>query len=212
MYEDLKNIIIEAANDRGVLIDEKKLRSKIEKNIHPLNMHDEIKIDTIDDLINKINLDPSIETIISNNSLTELIKKQSTYYPDIDKIIIIGDRDRQSFVDKQYDRVLDLIKDRNIDLIISNPCLEFWFLLHYTDAKEINKKEWNSLPDAAQLVINELKKFETKYKKTNINIRNYIGKEDTAIKNAKLYSTNLVDLKNNIGTNMEKLFEILKEM
>lgn len=175
-------------------------------------MHDEIKIDTIDDLINKINLDPSIETIISNNSLTELIKKQSTYCPDIDKIIIIGDRDRQSFVDKQYDRVLDLIKDRNIDLIISNPCLEFWFLLHYTDAKEINKKEWNSLPDAAQLVINELKKFETKYKKTNINIRNYIGKEDTAIKNAKLYSTNLVDLKNNIGTNMEKLFEILKEM
>lgn len=216
MYVDLEKIILDVCCKENILIDQNKIHSKIEKYINSKkkNMHDEIEFSVVKDLLVKITkvFEMNIASIINSDSIIDLIKKQSTYCKEVDKIIIVGDRDRKSFVDNQYESVLSLIKNKNIHLIISNPCIEFWFLLHHTDALTIDKSEWASAQNAANLVFTELKKYDHAYKKNNSNFGNYIQNKSIALENVKLYSEKLSDLKEKIGTNMRDLFEIINEM
>lgn len=53
------------------------------------------------------------------------------YVADYDKISFIFDRDPQSFKENQYDSVRKLCDENRFQLYITNPCFEFWLLLHF---------------------------------------------------------------------------------
>lgn len=216
MYNDLFEIFYGICVCKKLVVPRDKLRSKIESFVSSIgaNMHSEIKEEAIPSLMARLNsgiLNDSIdEPMISE--LKGLIKEQSTYDPSIDEIIIIGDRDRQSFTDTQYDEVLERIAGENVILIISNPCIEFWFLLHYTDCKDIDKTDWNIAKDAAERVIKELKVFDKKYKKNAIDVNKYLGKSSMAVKNSQNYATTALALKDKIGSNMADLIALVKRI
>lgn len=56
-----------------------------------------------------------------------------TYDPETDRICLIADRDRGNFRTPQYEAVLQTCRDNHIEFYPTNPCFEFWLLLHYDD-------------------------------------------------------------------------------
>ena len=93
-----------------------------------------------------------------------------------DRAYCIFDTDIKPAKDKQIISTIKLAKDNNIIPIVSAPCIELWFLLHYDyTTAEINSDE----------VITRLKKFYPKYEK-NCNIYPEIkDRVDIAISNSK---------------------------
>ncbi len=217
MYESLVDIIYDASSKKEIIINKKKLKSKLESILskHNKNLHDEIDFDSISDVLNEIqksSLFNNLKDIVNEKLLISLIEEQSTFCKDIDTIVIIGDRDIGSFKDNQYDDVLIKTKENNITLIISNPCIEFWFLLHHTNAEEIDKTNWEKDDKSAQYVYDALKKYDSSFNKKFFNVDDYIKKTEIAIQNARKYCTSLEGLKNNIGTNMEDLYHLVDKM
>lgn len=93
-----------------------------------------------------------------------------------DKAFCIFDTDANPDKEEQVLKAIELAKDKNIVPIISTPCVELWFLLHYDYSTAIIDND---------AVIKKLKKFYPKYEK-NCNIFPSIkNKTYTAIDNAK---------------------------
>lgn len=216
MYDDLVNIIIEVCNKENYVISEVKLKSKIESHLSKMNknMHDEIDKNEIQNIVKYLdstNLFNNMSGLIRENDLIKLIKKRSTFDSLYDQIIVIGDRDKESFTSLQFDLVVSIVEHKNIKLIITNPCIEFWFLLHYSDCLDIDKEKWYE-KDAAKYVLKELKTFDTSYRKNRFNVNKYISKTDVALSNLKNYTSDIFELKENFGSNMNELIEIVNNM
>lgn len=138
------------------------------------------------------------------------IKKASNFL-DGDKLCIIVDRDKQSFTDSQYDVLLEAEKNNEIKFCITNPCFEFWLLLHFSDCTEYDK---------ILLVNNEkignrtyiekclMEKLGGSYSKTRLKFQdNYKDRIRIAIENSKKYSLIIKELKEKIGTTIGLLIE-----
>ena len=86
-------------------------------------------------------------------------------------------------VDERYENIKEVIKEAkkdNIKLAISNPCFEYWILLHFKKTRPIYSK--------CNPIINELKKHIQNYDKNDRKIYNKISQlEIEAIKRAKEY-------------------------
>lgn len=95
---------------------------------------------------------------------------------DDDKAYCIFDTDINPEKNIQIEKAIELAKEKNIIPIVSSPCVELWFLLHYKyTTATINGDE----------VIEKLKKYYPKYEK-NCNIYPDIkDRTNIAIKNAK---------------------------
>ena len=93
-----------------------------------------------------------------------------------DKAYIVFDLDTNINKNKQIKEAIDLANQNNIIPIVSTPCIELWFLLHY---------EYTTATMNNDEVIKKLKKYCPKYEK-NYNIYKEINQNtNTAIKNAK---------------------------
>ena len=77
-----------------------------------------------------------LETVLKN-----IENKQITYSEDIDKMCLIVDRDKKSFKEEQYNYVKEECERKNFKLYVTNPCFEFWLLLHFDEVHLINKEE-----------------------------------------------------------------------
>ena len=134
---------------------------------------------------------------------------------DGDKLCIVVDRDKQSFTDSQFDVLLNAERDNEIKFCISNPCFEFWLLLHFSDCSEYdmnllcnNEKEGNRTFVEKCL----MEKLGGSYNKTRLKFsENYKGRIKLAIENAKKYSLSVEELKNNIGTTVALLIDEMIE-
>lgn len=144
------------------------------------------------------------------NVLKELIEEQSTFNKSIDKIYLVVDRDKKSFTDPQYDETFKKAIENDIDFYVINPCFEFWLLLHFTDCQEYKKEELlenNYVTKNNTFVYEELKKWDPRYTKTSFDAKMYIDKIDYAIKNSKKFETDIILLKDNVGTNLSIFFD-----
>ena len=93
-----------------------------------------------------------------------------------DMAYCIFDADIKPAKDKQIISAIKLAKDNNIIPIVSAPCIELWFLLHY---------DYTTAEISSDEVITRLKKFYPKYEK-NCNIYPEIkDKVNIAISNSK---------------------------
>ena len=98
-------------------------------------------------------------------------------------------------------------KNQNIEIIISNPCFEIWYLSHFVVSTKYYKNED---------VINELKKYIPDYNKAKNVYPEIYMLTNEAIKNAKALENHHKDLNRNLGdmranpsTNVYKMVEVL---
>jgi len=69
-------------------------------------------------------------------------RKVSTYDDELDAFCLIADRDSKSNPAKSYLELVDTCCKNNIRLFITNPCFEFWLLLHYPAVLNYSQSEY----------------------------------------------------------------------
>ena len=167
---------------------------------------------------------------------------ESKYNEKTDKIFLIVDRDFSRKIDTPHDYeerdreyYRQLVKEcrdapdndsdlKHIKLIVTNPCFEFWLMLHFEDVLSLTPDETEDLQTNAwvksegkrysEVLMNKilLKNCKTQYRKTKIDFKNhYMKRMQDAIEHAESFCVNLDRLEREIGSNMGKLLtEILK--
>lgn len=164
-------------------------------------------------LSNKIKIESLVEyipMILKNGSLT--------FDDKFDKICFIVDRDRDSFFAKkdnnQYKYVLDKCREKGFGLYVTNPCFEFWLLLHFDTVFEINKELLlkNSKVNAGMnFAEQELRKIFRNYKKSLYDASYFVERIDKAINNEKYFCEDIEELENKLGSNVGLLIEELRK-
>lgn len=165
----------------------------------------------IQKIINTFNVDIATEEKNWDKIIREVSKVVNkgafTYEKDFDKVCVIVDRDRESFTQKQYGEVLAICKEEGFDFHVTNPCFEFWLLLHVTDHVEnreeilANKKKTNKR-GAVEI---ELKKVYPYFQKTEYNPDFFVANIDKAVENARKFCEDIHELENRLGSSLGKL-------
>ncbi|HAE42240.1 MAG TPA: hypothetical protein DCG34_04885 [Clostridiales bacterium] len=129
----------------------------------------------------------------------------------IDDVCLIVDRDKGSFFESQYDAVYAGCIQAGYRLFVTNPCFEFFLLLHKTDCKEYSQQELldNEKEQKKTFVERKLKGYVPDYKKEKYSFESFEKEVETALNNAKNYACDLGDLKSLPGSNLPELIEEL---
>lgn len=138
------------------------------------------------------------------------------YNTDLDEFAILIDRDIQTHSELNMQECIQHCLDNNYSCYIVNPCFEFWLLLHLSDVKkeyadkleEISENK--KVSDNHTFVSKEVS-LKAHHGKSGINFRkNYLPKIDIAIARAKEFASGEYELIDNIGCNVWKLIEAMK--
>ncbi len=145
------------------------------------------------------------------NLVNQTIKKIKDLELDLtyDVAYCIFDTDVDKNKEKSIEEAISIANENNIIPIISNPCVEIWFLLHYEyTTSKMNNNE----------VINRLKRYNSHYKKSYNIYKDIELKTEIAIKNAKKLekehiknNIKLQSLESNPYTEIYKVVEELKK-
>ena len=148
--------------------------------------------------------------------LDEFINSQFiSFNPKRDKVCLIVDRDSRSVNNKQYERLVNKCRDNKFSLYVSNPCFEFWLLLHFNEVLNLDKdqlldnKKLSDDESPIHYCEYELKKLLSEFEKNNICFNQLINRIAIAIKNEKNFKESIIDLKTELGSNVGLL---LKEL
>ncbi|GAA0066564.1 MAG: RloB family protein [Clostridium perfringens] len=170
-------------------------------------LNNEINIKDKDEYINKVS--ELLENEEKKNFLEtiESIKTLENIEFGYDEINIILDRDFKSFTEEQFKEVIDICKKNNYNLGLTNPCFEFWLLLHHTDCIEEFDIEEIKLNPKISSRRNYLGKCLVKklgsYKKDKIRFeKDFKDNIPIAIKNAEKYCRDVEKLKDNVGSSV----------
>lgn len=147
-----------------------------------------------------------VPQIIKNGALT--------YDEEVDKICFIMDRDRKSFVYSQYGYVLQRCQERGFGFYLTNPCFEFWLLLHFKDVKELDGEKLLENPKVTarrRYTEQELKNRIPHFKKSCFDAESLVRDIDTAIKNEKEFCEDITELENRVGSNVGTLINEMRE-
>ncbi len=131
------------------------------------------------------------------------------------KICFVVDRDKESFTEQQYDYVVERCQEKEFGLYITNPCFEFWLLLHFPDAIELDKERLRENPAVSakrRYAESELRRRIPGYRKSKYDALSLVRKIDTALLNQKYFCQDISGLKTKVGSNIgtNKRNEIVK--
>lgn len=149
-------------------------------------------------------------------NIPALIRSMSLTYDDTkDRICIIVDRDKDSFiattVNNQYQHVVNACKKYGFNLFVTNPCFEFWLLLHFDDVDSLDMSkllENNYVTKNKKFTEHELSK-RIPYKKNKYNADFLVSRLNLAIKNEAKYCEDIDSLMQHVGSNLGKLFKMI---
>lgn len=160
----------------------------------------------------KVNIDTVVDrvsSIINNRTIT--------YAEGFDKVCLIIDRDRESFVahphNNQYEYVLNKCREKGFGFYLTNPCFEFWLLLHYDDISDLNEEallENRKVASKLRYTECELRKRMGHYKKTAYDVDWFIKHINTAIANEKKFCEEEEELEYSIGSRIGLLIEEMR--
>lgn len=151
--------------------------------------------------------------------ISEIIENQKiTYEEGFDKICLIVDRDKDSFVsnpkNNQFQYVVDTCRQKNFGFYLTNPCFEFWLLLHFDEVFDLdkdklleNKKETSKRTYSE----NQLRNIFPKYKKASYDAHTLVKSIDKAIENEKKFCEDIEQLECNVGSNLGLLIQEMRE-
>lgn len=158
-----------------------------------------------------------------NLTYLNYLKERSS---DEDEFCIILDRDKHSNSEESIQECIEWCKEKQVHLFFSNPCFEFWLLLHFKDvANEYpnedlsqfleNKRESNNHSFTSKTLSEVFKELTqsghskriatTKFKD------HYCRRVDTAIHHASAFAQSFPDLMHNLGTSMPQFIELLRQ-
>ncbi|WP_409252824.1 RloB family protein [Bacillus sp. SCS-153A] len=161
------------------------------------------------------NLDELIQDIaimkIESKELEDFINQLSDlrdlleFEKEYDTVCIILDRDKHSFKEWQYDEVLEICSQNNYTLGITNPCFEFWLLLHLSDCTEHNIesiKENKRINKSRKYVEGLLLEEIGSYKKNKLKFNIFKPGIRDAIRREKEFCEDVTRLKDEVGSNI----------
>jgi hypothetical protein len=128
-----------------------------------------------------------------------------TYAEGLDKICFIVDRDRNSFTTIQYEEVMKQCRMKKFGLYLTNPCFEFWLLMHFEDVTKLDEKQLLENPlvtSKRRYTEHELRKRLPGYEKSRYDALTLVKNIDIAIKNENSYCEDLEKLESAIGSNV----------
>lgn len=164
-------------------------------------------------LAKKANLKNSVR------NLNRYLKDQNiTYEEGFDKICLIVDRDKYSFVshplNDQYDYVRNKCREKGYEFFLTNPCFEFWLLLHFDEVFELDfklLKENPKITSKRRYAEEELRKVLPGYHKSSIKFDKLVGRVQKAVCNEKHFCETIDELREQIGSNLGLLITMMQK-
>jgi|LAHS01.1.fsa_nt_gb hypothetical protein len=147
----------------------------------------------------------------SLSTFWDYLRKLDSYNPELDKLYLVADRDRNSFTKGQLDDVMKGCLFHKILFILSNPCIEFYFLLHFSNCSSIPETQLleNKKVGHYTLVYRLLKAFDPAYGKKNVAIGKYLSLYPQAKTNSLNFAHQLNDIQDHPGSNLFELVDLL---
>jgi hypothetical protein len=154
-----------------------------------------------------------------SEDIPDIIKNQEiTYAEGFDKICLIVDRDRESFICKldndQYGYVQKTCEQRKMGFYVTNPCFEFWLLLHFDQVYTLDRTQLLANPKVSsrrRYAEHELNKLLPGFKKAAYDAHSLVKRIDLAIKNEKQFCEKIEELEHTVGSNLGQLIEEMRE-
>ena len=146
----------------------------------------------------------------------EYRKYLKNFDSDLDEFCILIDRDAKTHSETNMVDCISHCKEKGYTCYVTNPCFEFWLLLHFSnvieeyaddlEAIKNNKKVSN----AHTYVSYELSKKAHHGKRIHEFEITYLPRIDDAITHAKAFPSDVDELVDNIGCNIWKLIEKMR--
>lgn len=138
-----------------------------------------------------------------------------TYSSDVDSLNMVIDRDKDSFTEDQYDKVIEFCKQNNVNLYVSNPSFELWLYMHF-DAFDCENKEDlitnRKMNNSGRRYIEKRLHDACGYRKNALNFKAFEPGIKNAIKREKDLTEDVAKIKNELGTNVGILVDqMIKE-
>lgn len=148
-------------------------------------------------------------------------RKVETYDEDADVFCLIADRDRGSNTAERYSLLVDSCRRQNIRLYVSNPCFEFWLMLHFDSTLGLAERECDAILANAKKESGgvrrsycecRLTEMVGSYSKTDVDFeRDFMQNLNGAIENAESFETELEKLENRLGSNVGRLITEMRQ-
>lgn len=156
---------------------------------------------------------PRIYELIITNLENSLETSQLTYDSEIDTICFIYDRDKKSFTKDQYKFVIETCNSKNIKPYPSNPCFEFWLLLHFNEVNDfdhgqlLENNKISKSKNAETFTVDKFQKIMYQYTGQKITKSKYptdilIERIPLAIQNEKQFCEDPEKLENQLGSSV----------
>ena len=225
-YESLLNRIMDYLYETKVITTSKILARNIWKTMlqtcdKKLKKSTEDRVDNIETSCKILMEDLCEEYEVVNivEDISEIIKDSGlTYEEGFDQICLIVDRDKDSFIstpeNNQYKYVLDKCNKMGFQFCVTNPCFEFWLLLHFDEVFELDEEKLlnNSKVTAKRRYAeNELRKIWPGYNKSSYNSEKLVKNIDKAIENEKKFCEDIELLENSVGSNIGRLVQKMRQ-
>lgn len=158
-----------------------------------------------------------LDYVISD--ILNVIKEgELTYAEGFDEICLIVDRDRESFVsapeNNQYTYVMEKCQEKDFGLYVTNPCFEFWLLLHFEQVFELDKNQLLENPKVTakrRYTEQALRNIWSGYTKSSYRAEELVQNIDQAVENEKQFCEELALLEHSVGSNLGKLIEHMRK-
>ena len=225
-YESLLNRIMDYLYETKVITTSKVLARNIWKTMlqtcdKKLKKSTEDRVDNIETSCKILMEDLCEEYEVVNivEDISEIIKDSGlTYEEGFDQICLIVDRDKDSFIstpeNNQYKYVLDKCNKMGFQFCVTNPCFEFWLLLHFDEVFELDEEKLlnNSKVTAKRRYAeNELRKIWPGYNKSSYHSEKLVKNIDKAIENEKKFCEDIEKLENSVGSNIGRLVQKMRQ-
>lgn len=224
-YESLLNRIMDYLYEAEIIKNNKVMARSIWKTMHGVcteklekSLSDTVENieDTCNVLVNAIIEEHEIENLVGD--ISEIIKDSGlTYSEGFDKICLIVDRDRDSFLSRpdnnQYRYVLDKCREMGFIFCVTNPCFEFWLLLHFDEVFDLDTEILLRNPRVSakrRYTENALRKIYPGYSKSSYRADVLVRNISRAIENEKKYCEDVEKLEYSVGSNIGRLITLMK--
>lgn len=133
--------------------------------------------------------------------------------PETDRICIVVDRDRKSFREDQYRKVLALCRQEGYGLYVSNPCFEFWLLLHYDESLSLDADLLLENPKRGRRTYAEcaLRELDPAFRKNRFDAKRYLLSLERAIRNEASFCEDPEELIDRLGSGVGVLLAEMRE-
>ncbi len=154
-----------------------------------------------------------LQKIGYNASYRKYLRK---YNHDLDEFAILIDRDSQTHSEVNMESIVNYCRKKGYQCYIANPCFEFWLLLHLSDvlteySEDMDKIKENSKVSKIHTFVSKEVSKKANHGKSGIHFeKNYLSHVDVAIDRAKAFSNDESELIYNIGCNIWKMLENMK--